>query len=261
MRLIIILITTFFTVEAYSQSVLNFDTYESNNNDVKVMFDTLSLNTSKLYNLQVVGTYSAWNPSYWSATCGDVESAPMFPSTAGPMTGNVGFDFEHGFSYPTSSLCNGASFPFSSVRFEITLDNGDSWFHPTTSEVYNSEHIYNYEIEGLGFPIGVRHISAYNSDDYGILQFTISQGSSFGIDEDVNDTEEVNLYPNPATNEIRIDFGFSTDASYIIYNTLGETVLTGIYTGVVSVEDLKQGTYFIELFDQSKSYKSRFIKL
>jgi hypothetical protein len=261
MRMLLIFLSTFYVTEVSSQSVLNFDTYEANDNDIKVMFDTLSLNNSKIYSLEVVGTYSAWNPSYWSAICGEVTAAPMYPSISGPMTGNVGFDFEYGFSYPTSSLCSGAIFPFSSVRFEISLDNGDTWFHPFTSEVYSSSHIYNFQIEGLGFPLGVRQNSPYNSDDYGILQFTISQESSFGVDSDVNESELVNLYPNPATNEIRIQHSFNGDVVYKIYNTVGALLVSDKYDGSISLDNLQQGTYFIELFDQLKAYKSRFIKL
>lgn len=258
MRLLFILILALFTFQLSGQSVLNFDTYEANDDDMKVLFDTLPLNKSKLYNLEVVGTYSAWNPSYWSAPCGEVTEEPMFPSSAGPMTGNVGFDFEYGFSYPTNSLCNGATFPFSSVRFEISLDNGETWFHPITSEMYNSDHIYNYEIEGLGFPLGVRHISPYNSDDYGVLQFTVTQESSFDVKE--KGVKKLMLYPNPATNEIKLTQDFTSQSNYTIYNTLGRVVLSGEYSGAISIDQLSNGSYFIELLNDTKIYRAAFVK-
>lgn len=254
-----ILFPLLFITNVYSQSVLNFDTYENDDVQIKQVFDTVDLAISKPYTIEVVGTYSAWNPWYWSSSCGDITSAPMFPSSSGPMTGNVSHDFEYGFSYPTSSLCNGTTFPFSSVRFEISLDNGVTWFHPITTDVYNSLHTYTYQLEGQGFPLGVRHISPYNSDDYGILKFTI-QSNSVAVVENTDKPERIRLYPNPASDEISVDYHFEEKTDYNIYNSLGELVLSGAYERVISIEQLQPGSYFIELKNEFGIHRSSFVK-
>ena len=213
MRILFIVLTIIISIDSYSQSVLNYDTYEPNDTDLKEVFDTLNLHIAKRYDLQVVGTYSAWSPNYWSANCGEVENSPLYPSASGYSTGNVGYDFEYVFSYPSYSLCNGASFPFPSLRFEISLDNGLTWFHPLTSEEYTTSHVYNYQITGAGYPLGIRQNSPYNSDDYGVLQFSIGQDNSVGIYENQEVSEPLLVYPNPSSDKISFSGDFSAEAT------------------------------------------------
>ena len=71
----------------------------------------------------------------------------------------------------------------------------------------------------------------------------------------------IGLYPNPSIYEIRFDREFTTETNYIIYNTLGETILKGEYLGLISIESLQQGNYFVELTDDSKTYRASFVKL
>ena len=70
----------------------------------------------------------------------------------------------------------------------------------------------------------------------------------------------ITLYPNPATSVIRIDSELRGESFYTVYNTLGKVVLTGDYTGMISIEELEQGNYFIELVDESNRYMSSFVK-
>jgi len=168
------LLLILFVVPLSGQIRFEYDTYNWNDNTIEEEFASDPLKAGVEYTMQVEGTYSIWPPNNWSRPCGVIEDAAMFPSDKGYKTGNVGFDFEYIFSYPNSRLCAGVNFPFNppKARIEISLDNGNTWFHPTTSDLFDSSHLYTYEVTGQGHPIGVRHRSNLNSDDYGVLKFT-----------------------------------------------------------------------------------------
>jgi hypothetical protein len=153
------------------QHVVEFDTYNTDDHVIEHYFDKVPLEAGKEYSLEVEGTYSIWAPYYWSNPCGKIEKAPMYPSSGGGFsTGKVSYDMAYCFSLPNYSKCNSHDLPHKTSRIEISLDNGRTWFHPTTTDSYNDAHKYDYGITGMGFPLGIRHISKLNSDDYGILR-------------------------------------------------------------------------------------------
>lgn len=70
---------------------------------------------------------------------------------------------------------------------------------------------------------------------------------------------EINVYPNPATNKLSIE---STQdiKTYIIYNLLGEKQLEGSYNSSIDISILAQGMYLIQLKSESTFSTSKFIK-
>lgn len=165
-----------------AQIQFEYNTYSSDDSKIDEQFGTNPLENGKEYQMEVTGTYSIWSAYYWTSPCGWVEDAPQFPSPNVTYNGHVGFDFEYTFSQPKRSFCRRQEPPFlpEQPRMEISLDNGVTWFHPVTTDHYNSEHRYTYTVTGAGYPLGVRHISTQNSDDYGILKFKL-------IEEQTND--------------------------------------------------------------------------
>jgi hypothetical protein len=244
------LLSLLFSAPLIAQHNYSFDTYNPDDNKIEELFDTVRLISGFTYRLEVAGTYSIWAPSYWSNPCGKIETAPMIPSPLGFKTGNVGFDMEYEFSYPTSSHCNNNPvFPNPTPRIEITLDSGESWFHPTTISTYDSLHEYQYLITGLGFPFGVRHMSDLNSDDYGILEFSFTPLSKTDIDENQL-SFALDIYPNPARDMLFMKHNGNTIEQIQIINMMGETVwTTGLFlpgTSLqINVSDFAQGLYFV----------------
>ena len=53
------------------------------------------------------------------------------------------------------------------------------------------------------------------------------------------------VFPNPASDQIQFTDDYR--GVYEIYNSLGNVVLTGHMTGVIAVDQLKAGIYFIRL--------------
>lgn len=101
------------------------------------------------------------------------------------------------------------------------------------------------------------HLVYRNKGENAVVYRTMSP-SSLSVDE--FDSNLVSLYPNPTVNEIRFDQEFDEETNYVIYNTLGETILKGKYRGVISVELLQQGNYFVEVVNDSKTYRASFVK-
>jgi len=205
MKYSIVVLLLLVSTQAFSQHTFFLDTYNPNDALVEEVFDSLVLVNGTTYYKEIKGTYGIWDPFYWTAPCGFVEASPMYPSPVGFQTGNVVFDMEYAFSYPDNRICFGTIFPIPTSRMEISLDSGKTWFHPSTTTVYNSFHTYQYQIEGEGYPIAFRQQSAYNSDDYGMLRIKLA--TELKLLTNLDDTAPdrlINIYPNPATDQIVI---------------------------------------------------------
>ncbi|MCH2232371.1 MAG: gliding motility-associated C-terminal domain-containing protein [Crocinitomicaceae bacterium] len=248
---------------AHAQITFSFDTYNTNDNLVEEIFSSDPIDSGVTYCMQITGTYSIWSPSYWTNPCGIIETSPIYQSPLGNMTGNVGFDFEYKFSYPNSSTCAGETFPAPATpfpRMEITLDNGVSWFHPITSTPFNANHSYLYEIIGQGYPIGIRQNSPLNSDDYGVLKFTMYENEycdsisdslipapSYGVTLNMPNVfspnnDQINDVFQPINHE-----GISS-GNLLIYNRWGQlmhsnTMFSG-WNGEYKGKQCSEGTYF-----------------
>ena len=85
------------------------------------------------------------------------------------------------------------------------------------------------------------------------------------LDPSVASIEELNLevisvYPNPATNVLKVKDMYG--AAYSIVNMSGQAVQNGtIHSTSIDLNDLEEGTYFINLKDENNVYRSRFVKM
>ena len=70
--------------------------------------------------------------------------------------------------------------------------------------------------------------------------------SGLGVDE--NDLIQLQLYPNPTQNTIKVSGNSFEDATYIITDVAGKVVLTGnTLGGNIDVTSLKAGRYFVSI--------------
>lgn len=72
---------------------------------------------------------------------------------------------------------------------------------------------------------------------------------------------ELSFYPNPATSEIRLASSFKGPVTYKIYNSIGVVLMSAKYDGFISIENLQEGNYFIELLNGTTIYNSSFVKI
>ena len=255
MKKLFIVLSLFFSIPSFAQHSFNFDPFNINDTLIEHTFDTVVLNTGTVYTMQVEGTYSIWAPSYWSNPCGTIENSPIFPSPAGNMTGPVSCDMKYFFSFPILSLCDTANFPIPTERMEISLDNGQTWFHPVSTEAFNLQHIYNFQIVGMGYPIGIRQYSNLNSDDYGILKFSFTSEPTSVTSQSIS-AGKTNLFPNPATNRIYLENSKSEITQVVLRNSRGQTVaveLSKEEQQMLDVEHLPRGVYILEIQTKEKT--------
>ena len=141
--------------------------------------------------------------------------------------------------------------------FGVIIQNGE--YEPSFSFT-QGDSIEHRESVDLIYEEGVNtfHLVYRNRGENSVVYRTISPNSLSVIKSQLN---QLAIYPNPATNEIRIQHSFNGDVAYKIYNTVGALLVSDKYEGSISLDDLQAGTYFIELFDQINTHKSRFIKL
>ena len=260
MKHIVLFLLCLISVAGYTQTTFEFDTYNTDDSSIEEVFDTNVLGTGVPFVIEVQGTWSIWHPSYWSSPCGLIETAPMFPSSAGPMTGYVSYDMGYSFSMPTSSLCAGYSPPQAASRIEISIDSGATWFYPTLLDPYNSAHKYHFDVVGEGYPIAVRQTSAWNSDDYGILKFSIAQAVS--NDAQLDSGQSIMIYPNPSTDIVKVEAYGTGLRKAELTNAMGgkilETQCRGTST-ILNVAELSSGVYFLTIHTDRSVHTERLV--
>lgn len=80
-----------------------------------------------------------------------------------------------------------------------------------------------------------------------------------GISETI--FQNISVFPNPATTEIKINFPSSNNFTTEIINTYGETVLKTQNQNTINISELPCGVYFLKLISANKFYTQKFIKL
>lgn len=71
---------------------------------------------------------------------------------------------------------------------------------------------------------------------------------------------KINLYPNPAQNEISLGDNFAKGQKYYITDISGKTVLNGVFNQArISIANLDNGTYFLLITENEQASFSKFI--
>jgi chitodextrinase len=75
-----------------------------------------------------------------------------------------------------------------------------------------------------------------------------------------NTIAEINLYPNPTSSIINVT-SVSDNATFKVYNLLGQTVINGkLSNGSINVSNINAGNYILEITDKETTTVKRFIK-
>ena len=83
-----------------------------------------------------------------------------------------------------------------------------------------------------------------------------------GISNLNNSESSISIFPNPATKELSVNYfkNLNSTINYSIYDVIGNECLKGITNDKISIESIKNGIYFIEIKENSKSHSLKFIK-
>lgn len=93
-------------------------------------------------------------------------------------------------------------------------------------------------------------------EDYGVNL----TNTSLSVSENVK-SNELNMYPNPASDILNIDGLSSGNASYEIYTATGQKAAEGKVSGnTITISRLTKGVYFLQLKDKDHTTRLKFIK-
>jgi hypothetical protein len=139
---------------------------------------------------------------------------------------------------------------------------------------YSSGGIANTPLgNGTSLFIGRRNIDFNNFGDYflgsvdeiGIWNRALTQAEITTLyttlsTEQIPANNQIKVYPNPAKEQITIDFGNTSNiigGNFRIINTLGQEVLNGVLSSqqnIIQLNNVKgQGVYFVKIYDSSNS--------
>ena len=149
-----------------------------------------------------------------------------------------------GLSGPISLLLNGNDLYIAEVNANKISKIDISETTPTTTDV----------VTGINFPssIAINGNSLYISAriDGKIIKFTLE---SMSINDVLMNNNEINLYPNPSDNYIKL-LGLKNPEKYEIYNIYGAQINHGIVTEdhqEIDVSALASGFYFLKFHNRN----------
>ena len=74
-----------------------------------------------------------------------------------------------------------------------------------------------------------------------------------------NSLRFLHVYPNPATDLLYLENIPAQSAEFSIFNTLGQTVMTGTSNGTLSVSGLGKGLYFVQVKGDNWQKTAKFV--
>lgn len=108
-------------------------------------------------------------------------------------------------------------------------------------------------------PNPIAHMDSTNiGSDAFLAKFDVSIITT-GIDDTESKTNDIIVYPNPATNTIYIDSNEQTEF-YTIYNLTGQQVKSGIYNDGINISKLSKGMYILKIDNKSFRKSVKIIK-
>ncbi|UAB82520.1 S8 family serine peptidase [Marixanthomonas sp. SCSIO 43207] len=139
------------------------------------------------------------------------------------------------FSVPTTALPG-------PTRMRVSMKYNSA---QTACETFSYGEVEDYTVN-IGQAANTTNAEEQNYGSLGISE------AAFGI----------NMYPNPAENILNIELLDNREATYSIYNVLGQQVLNGSLnrTATINVSTLSDGLYIVKINDGQKELVERFIK-
>lgn len=77
--------------------------------------------------------------------------------------------------------------------------------------------------------------------------------------QQISADQPLHVYPNPATDLLYLENIPAKSAEFSIFNTLGQTVMTGTTSGTISVAGLESGLYFVQLKGDHFQQTAKFV--
>ena len=88
---------------------------------------------------------------------------------------------------------------------------------------------------------------------------SITENTSANIAELEN--FQINLYPNPATQKIVITGYENTSSNIKVINSIGKTVMSGLFKNALNISELASGTYYLKIIENNRVFIKKFSKI
>lgn len=135
--------------------------------------------------------------------------------------------------------------------------NGKSFTVPANGSDITLETTYSFDPD---WKLADLEIIAFIQDntDKTVKQATVSARlGTYGNGPTAINTinhKNINIFPNPTTDILNI-VGLSQNSNVAVYNLIGEKVIeTTIQNNTLNIQNLQQGIYFLELFEEGKRF-------
>jgi photosystem II stability/assembly factor-like uncharacterized protein len=217
------------------------------------------------------------NDTLGYATFSGMEGPPCFNYASFLRTTDAGTTWTS-IDYP----CEGAGmlfFPTAKIGYSLGGGNPSPGIH-IISKTTDGGITWNYTNYPLSTTYdttndGGRNIFCTDSNtcyiitNVGVIIKTTNGGGAVGINESHIENETLKIYPNPATNQITIEFDLAETKNIFIEikNVLGQTVQTisnsfsqGTNKIEIDVSNFSEGIYFVQLQSGNKIVYQKFIK-
>ena len=173
---------------------------------------------------------------FWSVWI-DYNKNGTFETTEQVVAGSsaVSTNLTGTFTVPTTALSG-------NTRMRVSMKYNAA---PTACETFSYGEVEDYTVN-----IGAAALTG--------LASTTNDAQAIGNEANVFDFA---MYPNPVSNVLKVNVADSRNASYKVYNFLGQQVASGnVSENGIDVSNLKSGVYIFELNDGQKSLAKKFIK-
>ncbi len=159
-------------------------------------------------------------------------------------------DLETGW---TSAICDNVTcYDVAVGRASLEVAVGDS--------TIMDAHFYPQSVGGTG-TVRVAVWAGSDSANADTLTYSIDAWT-VGLKEEVKE-KELNVYPNPATSDLTLEFASESTVKVEIYNVLGKKLKSTTHQGrqsKISVGDLTPGVYIIRVYENDRTYSRTFRK-
>ncbi|OHB74594.1 MAG: hypothetical protein A2W17_04750 [Planctomycetes bacterium RBG_16_41_13] len=199
-------------------------------------------------------------PQWWNGPCSSNFSPQNSETYLAMFTSSLKYTWGSGFGGPFYE--DGASISISGNQWLYLVGGSNSMQvnYAVTPQIPVTSVWYKCENAAL---------STASKDGF-ICQFNISAAPN-GIAELSDNDESLNIYPNPANQQITVEFNSqgSEDIYITAYNNLGQQVFTekeksrnpGIKKKNINVNGWSEGMYFIQVKEGSKIISGKLIKI
>jgi hypothetical protein len=94
----------------------------------------------------------------------------------------------------------------------------------------------------------------------GGFTINVTSPNTTGIDDNIDLNSEINIYPNPTSNQLTIDTELNINEMSVVDITGKVIMTTKENTTTINVADLSDGIYFIQLITENRTITKKFVK-